>query len=118
MVHASPILLRNITLDPSPTSKSDVALYPTPFGSARPTTPTARTITIARIASPISVDRTYQPLFLHALHEYFENQPRLLKQGDIIALPIDTDNIHWLSPPRIQSDDGKDVDDTELESFQ
>lgn len=53
----------------------------------------ARSITLARIASPISVQKRYQPLVLSALKEYFQNSSRLLKKGDIIALPICTMDI-------------------------
>ena len=53
----------------------------------------AKTVTIARVASALSTDRAYQPLFLHGLQNYFENTTRLLKQGDVIAVGINTDNL-------------------------
>jgi peroxin-6 len=48
-----------------------VLLGASPFGSRQPAIPTARSVTVARVASPISTDRTYQPLFLRSLKNYF-----------------------------------------------
>lgn len=45
-------------------------------------------MTVARVASPYSNDRTYQPFFLHALKDYFEGQKRLVKKGDLIAVGL------------------------------
>ena len=91
-IFASPVLSYNITRG---NSELSIQLFPTPFGSGRPSVPVAQTVTIARLTSPISVDRAYQPLFLHKLHEYFRSIPRLTKQGDLIALALDTDDTQW-----------------------
>lgn len=50
--------------------------------------PTAAMVTVSRIASPLSVDRQYQPLFLNALKLHFEQVRRAVCNGDIIAVPI------------------------------
>ena len=81
----APTLARNITGQTNTLENPRIRIYSTPFGSRSPTIPTARTLTIARVASPVSVDRTYQPLSLFALHEYFQSGLRLVKNGDIIA---------------------------------
>jgi peroxin-6 len=91
MVQGSPLLLHNICPASLPLSVRTLVFHPGPFGSGRPVIPTARAVTIARIASPISVDRTYQPCFLRALKSYFHDSKRLVKQGDLIAVGIDTD---------------------------
>jgi hypothetical protein len=39
------------------------------------------------------VDRTYQPLLLHALRAYFAQASVLVKKGDLIGVPIDTDDL-------------------------
>ncbi|KAJ6611778.1 P-loop containing nucleoside triphosphate hydrolase protein [Mycena sp. CBHHK59/15] len=67
--------------------------YALPFGSGRPAIPIAKAVTIARIASPISIDRTYQQSFLRSLKGYFNNRKRLVKQGDLIAVGIDSDAV-------------------------
>jgi peroxin-6 len=37
------------------------------------------------------MDRTYQPMFLRSLKTYFDLTKRLVKQGDLIAVNLDTD---------------------------
>ncbi|KAJ3519742.1 hypothetical protein NM688_g9257 [Phlebia brevispora] len=101
-LYASPILLRNIIRDAIGTN---VNICPTPFGSGAPTIPTARVATIARISSPVAVDKTYQHAFLQKLHEHFHHRPRLMQQGDIIAVALDTDDAHWTT----HSDDGREL---------
>lgn len=68
-----------------------IHIRPSPFGSSNPAIPTARSITVARIASPISINRQYQQLCIDALKTYFDSGKKLMKQGDLVALPIDTD---------------------------
>lgn len=75
-------------------STKSFSLLTSPFGSLEPNIPIARSATIARVATPISTDRSYQTLFLHALKQYFEGKKRLVKEGDLIALEIDTD-LSW-----------------------
>lgn len=72
-------------------------LRSSPFGSQAPAIPTARSVTIARVASPITVDRFYQPLFLRALKTHLHATKRLVKQGDLIAVPICTDDAKRLN---------------------
>ncbi|KAG6861902.1 hypothetical protein C0995_010608 [Termitomyces sp. Mi166 len=76
IVAGSPVLLRNLF----------------PESATRPV-PNAQALTVARVASPASTSRKYQPLFLKALKAYFDSTKRLVKQGDIIAVPIDTGDI-------------------------
>lgn len=89
----------------------EVSIRPSPFGSQRPTIPIATTVNIARVASAFSTDRTYQPLFLQALQGYFKDTTRLVKQGDVIAVAINTDD---LSRHHGASED-EDADDLEIE---
>ena len=98
----SPQLLHNITSSGPNTAAHEVSLRPSPFGSGKPAIPTARSVTIARVASPISTDRAYQPLFLRALQDYFKDTTRLVKQGDVITVAINTDEVLW------QAGDGAD----------
>ncbi|KAI0693875.1 P-loop containing nucleoside triphosphate hydrolase protein [Cytidiella melzeri] len=90
-IHASPVTIFNLSKDGSRREHQEITLHSTPFGSRRPAIPTARTVTIARIASPMSTNRIFQPYFLQSLQHYFQGQLRLVKQGDIIAIPLDTD---------------------------
>ena len=58
------------------------------FGSHNPPIPVARVVTVARVASPYSNDRAYQPFFLHALKGHFESRKRLVRKGDLIAVGL------------------------------
>ncbi|CDO74862.1 hypothetical protein BN946_scf185004.g12 [Trametes cinnabarina] len=100
----SPQLLHNLHSQTNPGHRAEVCIRPSPFGSGRPTIPIAKTVTIARVASAFSTDRTYLPLFLQALQSYFKYTTRLVKQGDVIAVGIDTDNL------MSQSDEGFEED--------
>jgi peroxin-6 len=65
---------------------------------------------VARIASPFSINRTYQSLFLRALKVHFDGTKRLLKKGDMIAIGIDTDFARRLQETDPVDDEQADVD--------
>lgn len=93
----SPILLRNISsesLSPNPSAHGLVHLIPGPFGSHQPAIPTASAIVIARVASPVTLTRTHYAACMKGLSAYFGHVIRLVKQGDIIAIPVDTTSSH------------------------
>lgn len=85
-LYAAPLLIRNffnktISVDAFPVRIS-------PFGAGPPFAPTANCVNLARIASPSSGDRTNQNLQFIALKNYFEQHMRLIKKGDLIAVPL------------------------------
>ncbi len=91
----SPTLLHNFYFDQvdgdlHPKASNRITLHPVCFGGPEPPVPTARSITIARIASPSTINKTYQHLFLHSLKKYFEFRPRLVHYGDTITISLDT----------------------------
>ncbi|KAF9475323.1 AAA-domain-containing protein [Pholiota conissans] len=93
-ITGSPLLLHNIINDEVESYSSQLPLIfirPSPFGAINPAIPTARSVTIARVASPISTNRQYQHLFLNSLKVYLDSTRRLMKQGDLIIVSIDTD---------------------------
>jgi len=67
-----------------------VMLRPSPFGHRQPAIPTAKSVTIAKIASPFSINKKYQVASLNALKSYFAATKRLIKANDIIALSLYT----------------------------
>ncbi|KAL1730041.1 P-loop containing nucleoside triphosphate hydrolase protein [Schizophyllum commune] len=85
--HASPVLLHNAG---ARTSNSNITLLSSPLGPSPPPVPTARSVTISRVGSPVSNNKQYQSQCLHKLKQYFEERKRLVKKGDVIALAIDT----------------------------
>ncbi|KAH9890705.1 AAA-domain-containing protein [Cubamyces lactineus] len=115
-LYLSPQLLHNLHPQARLNCWHDVCIRPSPFGSRRPTIPVAKTVTIARVASAFSTDRTYQPLFLQALQSYFKDTTRLVKQGDVIAVGINTDDVLRHSNGLDEEDQDGGQDELDLES--
>lgn len=63
--------------------------------------PVASSLTIARLATPHSVNKLYQPLFLDALKNHFQCRRRKVVKGDVIAVGIAEDKVRFVR-------DGKD----------
>ncbi|KAG8988842.1 peroxisomal assembly protein [Tulasnella sp. JGI-2019a] len=82
---ASPILIHNLRL---PTPLTQVYIAPTPFASCLPPIPTAATITLARIASPITNDKRMQDAIVRGLRLHFANRRVLVKRDDLIGVPV------------------------------
>ncbi len=112
----SPQLLFNIDPENRSASNFEITLRPSPFGSRRPTIPVAKTVTIARVGSPFSMDRAYQPLFLQALQDYFKRATRLVKQGDVITVGINTDDLLRYSGPASEEGEQEAVGEADLGS--
>lgn len=83
----SPTLFHNIC----PSGCGQILVRVSPYGTRDPGIPTARSVALARVASPFSIHRRYEPLFIDALREYFGSAKRLVKGGDIIPLQINID---------------------------
>lgn len=52
--------------------------------------PYARNIVIRHIRTPLSTERMYQTAVLGGLKRYFAQKVRLVRTGDLVAVPIDT----------------------------
>ncbi|PWN35576.1 AAA-domain-containing protein [Meira miltonrushii] len=68
--------------------------------------PFADSLTISRIAGPLSINRKYQNLFLGALRTYFEGGRRIVQQGDIFAVTFDKSKIRWAVDDGNEDDTG------------
>lgn len=91
------------------TSGSDapsVSIIPSSFGPLPPPLPTARSITVAQIISPPAPSNPPGPSLLRGLREYFQAYLRLVKRGDVLVIPIETDplSIHITTTLRDISD--------------
>jgi peroxin-6 len=53
-------------------------------------------VTIARVASRLSTNRIYQPLVLQGLKTFFDGKKRLFKQGDLLAVKVDLNQLQYL----------------------
>lgn len=107
-VLGSPVLLHNIS-PPYASANNRISIRTSAFGARTPAIPTARSVTVARVASPISTDRTYQPLFLRSLKTFFKTK-HLAKQGDLIAISLDTDDAGFSNDVSDDILDASDVD--------
>lgn len=93
-VYASPILLANLDeasyIRISPLKRSSYqgkGTLPRFTGASRP--PHARDITIHHVRTPISAERAYQTAVLGGLKHFFASKIRLVRSGDLIAVPVD-----------------------------
>jgi peroxin-6 len=92
--YASPILIANIDgpthLRISVLKKSAYqgkGTLPRFASASQP--PYAKDIAIHHIRTPISAERAYQTAVLGGLKRYFAHKLRLVRQGDLIAVPVD-----------------------------
>ena len=51
--------------------------------------PVAKEVTLVKISTPISTDRSLQPALFAALKRHFESKRRLVKGGDLIGISVD-----------------------------
>ncbi|KAK5174430.1 peroxisomal assembly protein [Saxophila tyrrhenica] len=97
-IYLSPILLanlngsENVTLSPLPMNKRQnlkrpATPRPTSVSSRMP--PTASEVTLRKVVTPLSTERALDNALFASLKQYFERKQRILKAGDLIAVPID-----------------------------
>lgn len=80
LLHVSPVTLGNWG---NPAEVTVLAAPP-------PATPTAQSVTLARVAAPLTLDKTYQPALLASLRTHFETQPRTVAKNDLVPIPLDS----------------------------
>lgn len=110
--YASPVLLANLEspsyLRISPLKRGSPVLAKNPLakltGASQP--PYAREVTLRHVRTPKSVERDVQAAVMAGIKYYFEKKVRVVKSGDLIAFPIDTQLGKTLSEA-----DGVAVDD-------
>ncbi|KAG0261911.1 peroxisomal assembly protein [Mortierella polycephala] len=69
----------------------------------------ARAVTVARVASPATVDKALQTACLEALKEWFEEYERVVCEGDVIGVEIDEEAAK-LTPMQANPNDVSDQD--------
>lgn len=69
------------------------------------TPPIAHEMTLLRISTPLSTERALQNGLFMALKQHFERARRIVKQGDLIAIPFDVRASRLLSPKVPEGED-------------
>ena len=73
--------------------------------------PVAKELTILRISTPLSTERALQTGMFMALKQHFESKRRIVRQGDMIALPIDVNVGRLLAQPAGVSEVDQEVEE-------
>lgn len=73
--------------------------------------PVAKEMTILRVSTPLSTERALQSGIFGSLKQHFEKKRRILRQGDLIALPIDVGASRLLAQLTGGSDADVDVEE-------
>ncbi|PMD41611.1 AAA-domain-containing protein [Hyaloscypha variabilis F] len=95
-VYLSPILLANMENTPycrlSPLKRLVQPMkisQPKITGASRP--PLARELTLSKISTPFSTDRTLQNALFAGLKNHFGSRTRIVRKGDLVAISVDED---------------------------
>lgn len=97
-LYLSPVLLTNMGepghVRVSPLRSGDAASASRPLhlksrltGSSKP--PVAKAVSLVQVSTPLSMERPIQPSLFIGLRDYFEHKQRIVKAGDLLAIPID-----------------------------
>ncbi|TVY27749.1 Peroxisomal biogenesis factor [Lachnellula hyalina] len=96
IVYLSPVLLANMENTPycrlsalKRASQPARTAQPKITSSSRP--PFAQELTLSKIATPLSTDRNFQDALFANLKGHFANRIRVVRKGDLVAIPIDED---------------------------
>ncbi|KAK3341414.1 hypothetical protein B0T25DRAFT_341456 [Lasiosphaeria hispida] len=118
-VYLSPILLANLESPPylrlAPIKRSSHLSHlgkgtqPKPAGQTQP--PFAREVILQHVRTPVAVERDVQTAVMAGLKYYFEKRLRVIKTGDLIAVPIDTQLGRALQEATAGGADDSAVDD-------
>ncbi|KAK4689356.1 peroxin-6, partial [Tremellales sp. Uapishka_1] len=119
-VGENPILLppsihRFLSLSTSP----GVRLFPTTFGARQPTLPTAKSVTISRIATAEGVDKRYERSWLAGLKRHFsrkshkgkekeQEECQIVRRGDIFSVPV------WSGKPVQEGEEEEEPEDDQF----
>lgn len=95
-VYLTPILLANMENTPycrlSPLKRAVQPMKvsePKITSASRP--PFARELTLSKISTPFSTDRTLQNALFAGLRNHFASRTRVVRKGDLVAIPVDED---------------------------
>ncbi|KAG0648024.1 Peroxin-6 [Hyphodiscus hymeniophilus] len=108
-VYLSPILLANMQSTPycrlsalKRTPQLGKPSLPKITGTSLP--PFARELTLLKISTPFSTERTLQNALFAGLKQYYASRTRIVRKGDLVAIPIDEDLGRTLYQPASAED--------------
>ena len=114
-VFLSPVLLANMEnpshLRLSPMKRASRAAKGSQIKASPPQPPFAREVILQHVRTPIAVERDVQTAVMAGLKYYFEKRLRVIKTGDLIAVPIDTQLGRALQEATAAAGDDSAVDD-------
>lgn len=96
LVQFHPVFLRNLLSSSNTAAKSATvpSIHLEKWSSGASATldklPVSQSISLTRIATSTSTAKRFEPLFLEALKRHLASAPRIVKNGDWIAVAIDT----------------------------
>ena len=99
-------LLANAPVEANPNNKTRV-----PKIEACLSPPVATEMTLLRISTPLATERPLQTGIFTALKQHFESKRRILRQGDLIALAIDTSISRLIAQPVGASDVDRETEE-------
>ena len=70
--------------------------------------PPAEQITLLKLRTPLALERTTDPVTFPGLKQYFESKCRILKRGDLIGVPINTEIAKATYTPTKSAADGSE----------
>lgn len=92
--YLSPVLLANLETTPylrlSPLKKPSLLRGPAAKLAPSFQPPPAREVTLQQVRTPVTADREVQTAVMAGLKLYFEKKLRVIRSGDLIAVPIDS----------------------------
>ncbi|KAM3418565.1 hypothetical protein BST61_g4542 [Cercospora zeina] len=97
-IHLSPILLANLgdatNISMTTIAANKRASLKRPMTPRSPSTsarmpPTASEVTLRKVVTPISTERSLNNTLFANLKQYFEERQRIVRPGDLLAVPID-----------------------------
>lgn len=102
-IYMSPVLLANLSNAHfvKVGAMPKIARSHRPLQTARPPSqrgpPLAREVSLSKVLSPLTQDPATQAMLFASLKTHFEKRKRLVKTGDVLAIPVDEDLARTMS---------------------
>ncbi|KAI9783895.1 MAG: peroxisomal assembly protein [Peltula sp. TS41687] len=85
--------------------------FPQPLTVHSLSPPLAKEVTLLKLSTPLSTDRSSQNILLLALKTYFEDKRRLVKSGDLVAVSLDVSLRRYLAQAHPNGDEQSEIEE-------